>query len=249
MTALAHRAPITRPPLPRLVRVELRKMTDTRAGFWLLLLIAVAAIAAVAVTLIAGKESDQTLNNLFGICGITVALLLPVVGLLSVTGEWSQRTGLATFTLVPDRGRVIAAKVIAGCALALTALVVCLLSGAAGNLIAGGSWSVDLPRVSGGALYMLIVMVAGLSVGLLLTRSAPAIIAYFVLPSAIGVLTQTVHGVQGASEWFDLGKTTAPLGAGDMAAGDWPRLAVSVVIWIGLPLAFGLLRLRRQEVK
>ncbi len=86
MAALAHRAPITRSPLPRLVRVELRKMTDTRAGFWLLLLIAVAAIAAVAVTLVAGKESDQTLNNLFGICGITVALLLPVVGLLSVTG-------------------------------------------------------------------------------------------------------------------------------------------------------------------
>jgi ABC-2 type transport system permease protein len=33
--------------------------------------------------------------------------------------EWTQRTGLTTFALVPERGRVIAAKVIAALALAL----------------------------------------------------------------------------------------------------------------------------------
>jgi ABC-2 type transport system permease protein len=248
MTPLAHPASLARPSLPRLVRVELRKMTDTRAGLWLLLLIALGALAAVVVTLAAGDERDQTMDRLFGICGITVAVLLPVVGLLSVTGEWTQRTALTTFTLVPARGRVIAAKLLAGCALALTSLLVCLTVAAAGNLIAGGSWSLDLSRVSGGALYMLIVMLAGLAVGLLLTRSAPAIIAYFVLPTAIGVLAETVHSLRGPSEWFNLGQATAPLGAGDMAAGDWPRLAVSVAIWIGLPLALGLLRLQRSEL-
>ena len=30
--------------------------------------------------------------------------------ILAITGEWSQRSGLTTFTLVPHRGRVIAAK-------------------------------------------------------------------------------------------------------------------------------------------
>ncbi len=248
MTAIAHPAPFARPSLPRLVRVELRKMTDTRAGVWLLSLIAIAGVTAVGVTLVAGTESDQTLDGLFGICGIAVALLLPVVGLLCVTGEWTQRTALTTFTLVPARGRVVAAKLLAGCGLALTALLVCLVAGVAGNLIAGGSWSLDLARLYGAALYMLIVMVAGLSVGLLLMRSAPAIVTYFVLPAAIGALTQTVHSLRGPAEWFDLGRATAPLGAGEMVAGDWPRLAVATAIWIGVPLALGLLRLRNREL-
>ena len=39
MTAATHTAPLTPPPLQRLTAVELRKMTDTRAGFWLLLLL------------------------------------------------------------------------------------------------------------------------------------------------------------------------------------------------------------------
>lgn len=248
MTAIAHPAPFARPSLPRLVRVELRKMTDTRAGFWLLVLIALAALTAVVVTLVAGDERDQTLDRLFGICGITAALLLPVVGLLCVTGEWTQRTALTTFTLVPARGRVVTAKLLAGCGLALSALLVCLAAGAAGNLIAGGSWSLDPSRLFGGALYMQIVMLAGLSVGLLLMRSAPAIVTYFVLPTAIGALTQTVHSLRGPAEWFDLGSATAPLGAGEMVAGDWPRLAMATAIWIGLPLALGLLRLRRREL-
>ena len=39
-----------------------------------------------------------------------MAVILPVIAVLSVTSEWSQRTGLTTFTFVPGRGRVIAAK-------------------------------------------------------------------------------------------------------------------------------------------
>ena len=37
--------------------------------------------------------------------------LLPVMGILLVTQEWTQRTGMVTFTLEPHRGKVIAAKV------------------------------------------------------------------------------------------------------------------------------------------
>jgi hypothetical protein len=35
----AHAETLPRAGLPRLTRVELRKMADTRAGFWLLLII------------------------------------------------------------------------------------------------------------------------------------------------------------------------------------------------------------------
>ena len=40
--------------------------------------------------------------------------LLPVVGILLVSSEWSQRTAQVSFTLVPRRPRVIAAKMLAG---------------------------------------------------------------------------------------------------------------------------------------
>ncbi len=50
------------------------------------------------------------------------SVLLPIVGILLVTSEWSQRTGLITFPLVPVRSRVIAAKLLASLVLALAML-------------------------------------------------------------------------------------------------------------------------------
>jgi ABC-2 type transport system permease protein len=50
MTAVAQ--PLPRAGLPRLSRIELRKMADTRAGFWLLLMVELLAIAIVTITLI-----------------------------------------------------------------------------------------------------------------------------------------------------------------------------------------------------
>ena len=50
-------APATRVPLSRLVRVELRKLVDTRSGRWLLALIA-ALTAAVIVILLFSAPPD-----------------------------------------------------------------------------------------------------------------------------------------------------------------------------------------------
>ena len=54
----------------------------------------------------------MTYDNFGAAIGIPMALLLPVMAILSVTSEWSQRSGLTTFTLVPHRGRVIWAKMV-----------------------------------------------------------------------------------------------------------------------------------------
>lgn len=239
---------MTAPSLARLTRVELRKMTDTRAGFWLLVVVALGAVAAVLTTLLSGEVREHTMARFFIVSGFGAALLLPVVGILAVTSEWTQRTALTTFTLVPERGRVVAAKLLAGCALALGAVLVCLLLAALGNVIAGGHWNLDVPRLAGGLAYLLIAMLAGLALGLLLMSSAPAIATYFVVPTAIGILIEMVPSLRDPAEWFDLGQATASLGDASMTAGDWPRLAVAVTLWIGLPLAAGLLRLRRREL-
>ena len=43
-----------------------------------------------------------------------MSLLLPVMGILLVTSEWSQRTDMTTFALEPHRSRVIMAKLVTG---------------------------------------------------------------------------------------------------------------------------------------
>jgi len=244
MTAVA-----IRPPLQRLTTVELRKMTDTRAGFWLLVSVGLSALALVVLVLAVGKPHDQTFDSMFGACVGIVSVLLPIVGLLLVTGEWSQRTALATFTLVPERGRVVSAKLLAGCALALAAVAGSVAFAAAGNLVAGGSWHFTLSHLAEGAAYELFSMLSALALGLLLMHSAAAIVTYFVLPTAIGIVTEVASALHGPAAWFDPNRSTSPLADGTIHGVGWAHLAVTVAIWVVLPLAVGLLRLRRHELK
>jgi hypothetical protein len=233
----------------RLTEVELRKMTDTRAGFWLLLSVGLSALAVVVIVLAAGKPKDQTFDAMFGACVGIVSVLLPIVGLLVVTSEWSQRTALTTFTLVPERGRVIVAKLLAGCALALVAVAGSLVFAAAGNLIEGGSWHFTLTHLADAALYELVSMLSALALGLLLMHSAVAIVAYFLLPTVVGIVVELVSALHGPAAWFDPNRSTPPLAEGTIHGSGWAHLAVTVGIWLVVPLVLGLIRLRRHELK
>ena len=102
---------MTAPSFGRLTLVELRKMVDTRAGFWLQLLVAVLTLAAVVVVCIVADADEATFQDLFTVAMTPGAVLLPIIGILLVSSEWSQRTALITFTLVPRRMRVMGAKV------------------------------------------------------------------------------------------------------------------------------------------
>ena len=126
-----------RPGLGRLTAVELRKMTDTRAGFWLL----VGTVALVVAVVVdprghAATPQDHTLRDFLAIAVQPVGVLLPIVGILLVSSEWSQRTSLLTFTLVPHRSRVLAAKLAAGVVLSLAALQICIAVSLLGTAIA-----------------------------------------------------------------------------------------------------------------
>lgn len=82
--------------LLRLSGVELRKMLGTRAGFWLMASIVISALlATVAVILIAPNE-DIAYVSFATARGFPMTVILPLIAVLSVTSEWSQRTGLST---------------------------------------------------------------------------------------------------------------------------------------------------------
>jgi hypothetical protein len=97
----------TRTPFSRLVHVELRKMLDTRAGFWLVLVaMLISAVAAVIALLVhALSDAEVTAMGWVNIMNIPLGIFLPVIAILSVTSEWSQRTALVSFSLEPHRLR------------------------------------------------------------------------------------------------------------------------------------------------
>jgi ABC-2 type transport system permease protein len=252
MTAYAELAVPARTPrasLSRLANVELRKMADTRAGFWLLLVTGLAAVGIVVIMLAFGDAAERTVSDMFQGALWVVGILLPVIGILAVTSEWSQRTALATFTLVPERERVVAAKVIAGVVFAAGATAVCLALALVGNAIGGESWDFALGLGAGGLLYMVLSMLMGMALGLALLSSPLAIVLYFVLPTMFAIVFESIRALRPAGDWITTASTFEPLVENTMAGGDWARLAVSVGIWLGIPLIVGLVRLRRGELK
>jgi ABC-2 type transport system permease protein len=245
----AHAETFPRAGLPRLARIELRKMADTRAGFWLLLVLQLLAAAIVAITVIAGEPQDQNFHNLFKGTLWVVSFLLPILGILAVTSEWGQRTGLTTFALVPERGRVVAAKLIATAGLAVAGVAVGLITAAIGNVFAGGSWDLPLYAVAHGALFELLEVLGGVAFGLVFLNSALAIVMWFVLPMAWAILFETIHALDKPANWLDTDRTFSPLIDGGMTGTAWAHLGTSMALWLGAFLLVGLWRLHRTELK
>ena len=130
-------------PFTRVLQVELIKMFDTRSGFWLMVGIAASALIATGAVIAFAPDDQITYDNFGAAIGVPMVFLLPVMAILSVTSEWSQRSGLTTFTLVPNRSRVLAAKAIVAMAVGAVSISVALAIGALGNLIGAGIVGVD----------------------------------------------------------------------------------------------------------
>lgn len=240
---------IARPPLQRLATVELRKSVDTRAGFWLQIVIVLLAVALVTIQLAFGEEADKHLAPLFRTAVEVISVVLPVLGILLVTSEWSQRTGLNTFALVPQRERVIVAKVIGAAVLALGAVAACLVVAAAGNLVAGDSWELTLGTLGRLTLYELIGVLGGVAFGLAFMNSALAIVMYFVIPIGWSILGETIAALDKPADWLDLSRSMTALAEGSMSGTDWAHLGTAAGLWVGVVLVIGLIRLRRTELK
>jgi hypothetical protein len=241
-------------PFGRLLLTEWRKQIDTRAGRWLL--IAIGIVAAVILTLQAVWGRDyRSFEDLLGSVSNPFGLLLPVVGILAATAEWSQRTGLVTFVLEPRRLRVGAAKLVAALLTGALALVVVAALAALAHLAvqAGGvpaDWSLSGALAGGVVLALILSMVQGVAFGLVFQNTPAAIVVFFVLPTAFGIVGGLVTAVQDVWPWIDLSSAMMPLYIGDALTGAvWAHLATSTAIWVVAPLIGGLVRLSRSEIK
>jgi ABC-2 type transport system permease protein len=247
---------IPRVPFSRLVRVELRKTYDTRAGLWLLISLALVTLAAGVLFLVFASEPvDLTMLNFVGLSSFFQALLLPVLGILVVTSEWSQRTGLVTFTLEPSRIRVLAAKTTAVIILALAAAVLAVAFSALMTALAGafrdggGDWNFGVYESAQLITQQLFYVLAGYALGTIFLNSAAAIVVSYILPLAFSILVGVIPGLEDAAPWLDKNTASEHLVTTDMVASDWWHVLVTSFWWVWIPLALGVYRVVRSEIK
>ncbi|MBS1882416.1 MAG: ABC transporter permease [Actinobacteria bacterium] len=248
MPAVAGRD--VRPGLGRLTKVELRKMVNTRSGFWLQLAVLALTVLVVVITLIAGHEDNMTFRKILGNALVPSGILLPVVGILLVSSEWSQRTALVSFALVPGRPRLIAAKVLAGIVLGLLATAFAAVVAAIGTAVAAPDiahvWTFPIGLVGQDVIYVVTAMTIGVGFGAALLASAPAIVLYFGLPAALGAL-ESINSIHGTVEWFSSGSFEW-LTQGVLTGHEWAQVLVALVLWMVLPLAIGTWRIATRDL-
>jgi hypothetical protein len=246
-------------PLRRVAGVELRKMFDTRSGFWLIASIVIAALVATVAVMLFAPDADLGYYTYAKAIGFPMTVILPIIAVLSITGEWSQRSGLTTFTLVPHRHRVILAKVVASVTVGAASMLFALAVGVVGNLVGtavNGTeqvWDVTVAHALQIVLGGLMCLLTGTMLGLLFRSSPVALVAYFVqallLPTLFGVLATNQPAFGDVRPWVDLNLTQGLLFEGSLTAEQWAHLGVTASVWLVLPALLALRLVSRSEVR
>jgi len=236
-------------PFRRLVRVEWGKATDTRAARWLLVAVAATTVGLMLAPILSPSSIDQSYTSYLGFAAVALSILLPVVSILTLTSEWSQRTALATFTQEPRRMRIITAKITVSLMLGVGAAVFGGLVTAAGLGVAAASGrtldaNLDAGLLVAFLLYVVLNVMTGVALGALVHNSAAAIVASFVLPIGFALLGRASQLV---ADWLDYSTAFNWLLNGEWS-GHTAQILVSVMLWVAIPLAAGLVRTVRREI-
>jgi ABC-type transport system involved in multi-copper enzyme maturation permease subunit len=256
-------------PFARLVRVELRKMTDTRAGRTLVIVTAALMIVTVAVLLLIAAlndDFDATASDFAGVLQFVSLLIVPVFAIMITTSEWNQRTHLNTFTLEPRRSRIINAKVAAVLVFSVATLVLAVAAGAIGNAATAWFdfdpvWNFGLDDLLWSLFLQLALILSAFALGLALLNTAAAVAVFYV--SAImlrfivyPILFGLVDAFLDIAPYLDVFFGFAVAQAGEDLDGNSVSgvarvapLVVSTMLWVVVPGVIGWLRATRSEVK
>lgn len=246
----------------RLVGVEFRKSYDTRSGFWLLASMGILTLIVYTIMLIVAANDDTTqfaYGDFVGGAAFPMSILLPVLGILLVTSEWSQRTAMTTFGLEPHRARVIGAKLVVGLGWTLLVAAFATVVGAVANGLCGlitgqADWEYGFDGLAAFLVTQTFAMLGGFALATLLLNSPAAIVAFFaykwVVPTIFGIASVYIGWFEDLLPWIDFQAAQVPIWEWSLNEGDeWAHLLASGAFWLVLPLVLGLWRVLRAEVK
>lgn len=259
-------------PFGRLLRVEVRKMFDTRASRWLAISTAILLVLVSAIVLlVVGLNDNASVSSSDWFLGVMVSvlsLLLPVFAILSVTGEWGQRSHLTLFTLEPRRARVVTAKLVAVTSFALLLLVLAFALSAVGNVLGaaiGGYdalWNYDVSEILWTVLAQLVYFLMAFGIGAVVLSTPMAIVIFYVVGLLLPFMVYAP--IVSIFEWardivplIDINYAMIEPMTGEdflgnpveVGAVEYLRVLSPIVIWNVIPLVVGYLRIMRDEVK
>ena len=191
------------------IRSEWIKLRTVRMNL-VLFIIAVAFPVIVCVLVTALQDvTDINTTDLVGLVtgtSVITALLLGVVGAVSITGEFGHGTIRPTFAATPSRPRVMVAKavVIAAFAAVAEALVVVFCYSLSSAIASSRSASLSLgdepsakAALIGVVVFAVIVSLLGFGLGLLI-RNTPAAVAVLILwPLVVENIIMAILSVAG----------------------------------------------------
>ena len=103
------------------------------------------------------------------------------------------------------------------------------------------------------ALLYVIAMTTGFVFGALFLNTAAGIVLYFVysfvLPTIFAIGAELMDWFDKIRPWIDFANAQTPIQNSDVSGKEWSQLLVSGLIWLVLPMAIGLWRVLRAEVK
>ena len=244
-----------------LVRAELRKLNTTALWLWMLLpgLAMTGATTSAAIGFAEpgplGPETAAGQRTIFAQATATL-VVIAILGIVGVTGEFVHQTATPTFLATPRRGRVVAAKLVtyavAGLAYATACTVVVLavalpwLAAKDVHVVLTGT---DLFRTLGGVvLEVALYAVLGVAVGCLVRNQIAAIVGFVVYIFVVGPILTGVHATSDVAQYLPyqagnaLGRLTSSTDAamlGQVAGGIVLAAWALVLAVLGTRVAVG----------
>ena len=256
-TTLAAPIPMTtagvhaRPGLGRLVAVELRKMLNTRAGFWLQVATVAITVVAVIARSVTGEAADHTFASSpqrRAAAGRRAVARRrdPArhLGVVPAHRDDHLRAGPGALARPRRQARSPASSSPSRCSSCPSPS-----SPRAAHRSPGidGTWSDAATLIGQSAVYLTTGMVVGVAFGTILLASTPAIVALSALPIAWTAVA-SLSFFADAAPWLDTRLALAPLHEEVLSATQWAQAGTALALWMLLPLLIGIWRITRQEV-
>jgi hypothetical protein len=240
----------------REVLIELRKYAGTRGGRTVLIAVAALTAGLSVVGAVVATGAPLSLSGALAFPMTLLEIALPLVVLLLWTTEWSTRDVVQTFVFRPRRGQVLASKSVAALVLVVAGLgwgvATSLLAVGARAVLTGTALSatglVGTPgTLTSSALTVGLYALFGAAIGLLVARTAPALVVFLITVAVLDTLLTLALGER--SVWISLGQAVSRLTAGGLTAVDLPSLATALVLWIVAPVVIGGVTFLRREAR
>ena len=235
---------------------EFFKLRSTRTFYGLVggSLALVLAIVIPVTAFVNFSESDRPLTDMMGIAGFVQVFAL-MIGILSVTSEFRHGTITPSLLVVPDRVKLVLAKlgasVMIGLALGLvaTVLVALIVKGIGGARDLDTSGDV-LPLIIGSTIATGLFAALGVGVGAVMRNQVGAIIGSLIYLFVLENLLQIIPGVDDVLGKYGFGAVSSGLSGADEPNDLLGQLPAGLVFagYCAIFIVIGIELMRRRDI-